>query len=545
MTISGLISDAYAERLGWTLLHSLWEGALVAALLAGLWPWARRSSASVRYALCSFTMLVLAVLPVATFLFLSASEAGVSGFAMAIDAGWNAPRGPLLPFRPNWREQAEALLPVLSALWFVGVVALAVRRFAAWIWLLNMRWAWTIPPADLYSRMERTAQAVGVKILPRLRTCLSGGSPFVLGWLRPVIVLPVATLTGLRPEELEALLAHELAHIRRHDYLINLLQTFVETLLFYHPVVLWVGRQMRLEREHCCDDIAVAASGDRVKYARVLVNLAARRAGGEFAVAANGGSLSKRVRRLLGESPTGRPPVWPAVALVLLVCGIIVAGNVRKVRASQAIAGNLVVDSALAAGASERTAAPTTGEPVAARTLVPAPVGAPKAVIAMAAQTTPIPSAAETSGAYESGDWLGGMMHSGLRGLSIDELIKLKNAGVSPALARVVVGLYPNATTDDVIELQIHGVSPGFVAAMRRDVAADLSTNDLVKLRIHGVEPEYVARMKDLIGTNLSVEDLTKLRIHGVDPEYVERMKKEGFSRLTVEQLVRMRIAGL
>jgi beta-lactamase regulating signal transducer with metallopeptidase domain len=128
--------------------------------------------------------------------------------------------------------------------------------------------------------------------------------PTVIGWLRPVVLLPVSTLAGLSPAQLEALLAHELAHVRRFDYLVNLVQTFGETLLFYHPAVWWVSRRMRVEREHCCDDAAVVACGDAVGYARALAALEGLRAiAPTLAVAAGGGSLWPRIARLVGGPP--------------------------------------------------------------------------------------------------------------------------------------------------------------------------------------------------------------------------------------------------
>jgi HEAT repeat protein len=126
----------------------------------------------------------------------------------------------------------------------------------------------------------------------------------VVGWLRPVILLPASALTGLTPQQLEAIIAHELAHIRRHDYLINLLQAVIETLLFYHPAVWWVSRQIRQEREHCCDDLAVAVCGDSLTYARALLEMEQLRAAGpQLAMAVNGGSLMNRIQRLVGAQP--------------------------------------------------------------------------------------------------------------------------------------------------------------------------------------------------------------------------------------------------
>src|SRR6185369_12620027 len=121
------------------------------------------------------------------------------------------------------------------------------------------------------------------------------------GWMRPAILLPASTLSGLSVAQIEAILAHELAHIRRHDYIVNLLQCVIETLLFYHPAVWWVSRRVRDERELCCDDMAVQAVGDRVGYARALCELERLRAATpQLAMAANGGSLLTRIARLLG-----------------------------------------------------------------------------------------------------------------------------------------------------------------------------------------------------------------------------------------------------
>jgi uncharacterized protein involved in exopolysaccharide biosynthesis len=132
--------------------------------------------------------------------------------------------------------------------------------------------------------------------------------PLVIGWLRPVILLPASALSGLTPDQLEAILAHELAHVRRCDYLVNAFQNVVETLMFYHPAVWWISSCIREEREQCCDDLVVSACGNRVTYARALLFLEEARGLPRLALAANGGSLIYRVRRLLGISREGCPP---------------------------------------------------------------------------------------------------------------------------------------------------------------------------------------------------------------------------------------------
>jgi hypothetical protein len=144
--------------------------------------------------------------------------------------------------------------------------------------------------------------------------------PTAIGWLRPVILLPVGALTGLTVQQLEAIIAHELAHIRRHDYLINLLQTVIETLLFYHPAVWWVSRRIREEREHCCDDLAVSVCGDALSYARALFTMEQLRAATPpLAMAANGGALMNRIERLVGVKTQRQNHFtgWLAALLIL------------------------------------------------------------------------------------------------------------------------------------------------------------------------------------------------------------------------------------
>ena len=157
--------------------------------------------------------------------------------------------------------------------------------------------------------------------------------PTVIGWLKPVVLLPASALAGLTPQQLEAILAHELAHIRRHDYLVNLLQTLVETLLFYHPAVWWLSRRIRIERENCCDDLAVSLCGDpvRLREGAGRSRRAARRPPAHVScMAATGGSLLQRVRRLLGApSHAGRAPGWLAGSVAVLLMLGIAAGAVR------------------------------------------------------------------------------------------------------------------------------------------------------------------------------------------------------------------------
>jgi hypothetical protein len=147
--------------------------------------------------------------------------------------------------------------------------------------------------------------------------------PMVIGYLRPAILLPASALLNLTPQQLEAVLAHELAHIRRHDYAVNLLQNLVEGLLFYHPAVWWVGKQVRAEREQCCDDLAVPVCGGVRQYAQALTAMEeARMPAPGAALAANGGPLMQRIRRLLRQPRERRPLLASAIAGITVLMAI-------------------------------------------------------------------------------------------------------------------------------------------------------------------------------------------------------------------------------
>ncbi len=214
----------------------------------------------------------------------------------------------------------------IACLWLLGVAALSLYTACGLARVHRLRWhGLQRLDAPWMEALESLQRGLGVSRAIGLYTSALAEAPAVIGWARPYILLPVTALTGLNESQLRAILAHELAHIRRHDYLVNLLQTAVETLLFYHPAVWWAGKQIRQEREHCCDDIAVAVCGDAVEYASALAEIEAIRGRiPEPALAANGGDLLGRIRRLLGEQPNSSRSVGriTAMALALLIGGV-------------------------------------------------------------------------------------------------------------------------------------------------------------------------------------------------------------------------------
>ncbi|SPE55684.1 membrane hypothetical protein [Verrucomicrobia bacterium] len=325
---------ALACRVGWVLLHSLWQGALI-GLAFGLVRLATHS-AKLRYVAGCLALALLVAAPVAGFLtgwlpapaiassLAPAPAAGGVPFHW-MEAGTASAGGAVEVFASRSAAFLARLAPVLAGLWLFGVLLCSCRLTRSF---------WRV--RTIRTRAKESVDAGWLEVLNDLR-CRLGISrpvgliksalvevPAVIGWWRPVILLPAATLAGLAPSQLEAILAHELAHVRRLDYLVNAVQCVVETLLFYHPVVWWISRCVRDERENCCDDLVVEVCGDRVAYARALATLEESRVEvPRLAFAATGGSLLSRIRRLLGAADDRPGSVRQIGGLALLALGLV------------------------------------------------------------------------------------------------------------------------------------------------------------------------------------------------------------------------------
>ena len=341
------------QGLGRGLLHSVWQGALVAGLLGVALVLLRGKSSNVRYAVACTALVLMLLFPAATAWQLgsappegepgeelisavAAAESQLAPEAGARAAGRAAAAGPVRESVAGSRpagESLELLLPWLTLTWLAGVLLLSARTLCGLAYTRRLRSRGARPLGEsLQERAREISRRLRIARPVRLLESTLVRVPTAVGWLRPAILLPASAFTGLTPQQLETLLAHELAHVRRHDYLFNLLQTVVETLLFYHPAVWWVSRQVRNEREHVCDDMVVAVTGDALVYARALTQMERlRKARPGLTLAADGGQLRSRVLRLLGTRPHGRRPPTVAAGVVFLAAVLTTVACTRAV----------------------------------------------------------------------------------------------------------------------------------------------------------------------------------------------------------------------
>lgn len=303
------LANPHIQVLGWALLNFVWQGTLIAAVLKGTLMLMRRRSTDLRYCAAAAALLLMLSLPVISFWKPHLAPPPISrkaGIAkpVAIAALPAIPyaAGPLHALPPlSTGQTASARLEFLPqwfcVFWFAGVIVASATTLGGWLKAQLLKKDASPPAADGWRcRFGSLAHRSGIYGPVRLLESKRIAVPTVIGWLRPAVLLPCGT--DLAPEQMDALLAHELAHIRRHDYLANLFQTAIEALLFYHPAVWWVSLQVRAERECCCDDSAVAVCGDTLTYVRALSEAEHRRSSSKLAVAVSSAPLLNRIRRL-------------------------------------------------------------------------------------------------------------------------------------------------------------------------------------------------------------------------------------------------------
>jgi beta-lactamase regulating signal transducer with metallopeptidase domain len=533
------ISPEFLRTLGWTLLHFLWQGAGLAALFAVATAVCR--SAPARYARAVGALVLMMVSPVITFTWLSrqtnpavwTGAAGALTWAGTSTQNATALSGSRAPVAASRTEQPVAMLWLVEA-WFLGVLLLSLRT-AGGLFLIERMRRKEIKPVggELFERCMALQRRMGLDSVIQYCECHRLDAPAVLGWFRPVVLLPVRALTGLTEEQIEAVIAHELAHIRRLDCFVNLFQIAAETLLFYHPAVWWVSQRIRAERENCCDDEAIAICGDAVNYARALTLMEEWRTAPALMMAANRSPLAERVVRLLGwDRAAGRIRVAGLAASVVCLAGALLAGN--------AFLG--VAHAALGAGASPKQ------EQGSSSVIVVKPeTASAKERTAQAAKPTAKPqpnpaSEPQTTNDGKKQSYMDAMAAAGVKITDVDELISLKIQGVTPEYIKGMhdLGLQPNA--EELIGMKVQGITPEYVREMRK-FDSNASIDDLIGMKVQGITPEYFREARKTY-SNLNIEELIGMKVQGITPEYIREFHDLGLQP-SADDLIGLKVQGV
>jgi beta-lactamase regulating signal transducer with metallopeptidase domain len=529
-SLTNWLSPSAMHSLGWTLVHFLWQGTAVAALAAVLMALCR--SASARYVLAVGALVVMLAAPVATFVFLTSSGATAPAKSSPAAEAQSPFTGSVVArTTAGFSRLSPSLdaLPWLVETWLLGVAFFSLRSAGGFLLLeRERRKQSTAPSARVLAICQTLQRRLDLDRTIRYCECAWLQAPAVIGWFRPIVLLPVTALTGLSEEQLQSVVVHELAHIQRLDSFVNVFQISVETLLFYHPAVWWLNKRIRAEREHCCDDVAVSLCGNPVEYARALTLMEEWRSAPALAMAANRGPLSERIFRVLGLKSIGAGARGIGLTGgVLCLTTALVAGNALLgiaypkpiVHAGQVSLAHF----GWAAAASAQSA--------------PAPAVAP----APAAKPSPA-RAAVASQPATGASYIEGMKASGLGDLTVDQLIAMKIQGVTPEYVHGLhdQGLHPDA--DEVVSLRIQGVTPEYIHDLR-GLGLKPDEDQIVSMKIQDVDAAYVGGLKEA-GIQPDVDQLIAMKIQGVRPQYVHDLHEQGLQP-DADELVAMRIQGV
>jgi bla regulator protein blaR1 len=330
-----ILNSPLLQCAGWTLVHFIWQGIAIGVIYIGLRRLLSRQSPASRYHLAMCCLAVMALLPVITFIHLANISTGVAtdthahALTAVLTTGGRQDTATVFSIMDRIQDLLRPIIPWTVPLWLLGVCAAMMRIARGWRHSYEMRETATyVPLQEWYPVLKSLCALFGISAVVRLAVSTRVSVPSVVGWLKPIILIPPSAIAGLSPLQMELILAHELAHIRRQDYLWNLMQLAVETLLFYHPVVHWISQQGRLEREQCCDDMVVAKHGHVVEYARALTELESlRHAHSALLLGANGGHILNRIHRLLGVPVPEAPVFWLPL---MLIAGFLISASLMQ-----------------------------------------------------------------------------------------------------------------------------------------------------------------------------------------------------------------------
>src|SRR5712692_8100999 len=501
------LSPTAMHSLGWTLVHFLWQGTALAALAAATMALCRRASA--RYLIGVVTLVMMLAAPVATlFLLNQAGSIAAEKPSPHLADVQTARTLTVTPgAKPAPSNSSPDALPWLVETWLLGVAFFSLRTAGGFLLLERQQRKLSIAVNGRLLEICRALQnRLGLNRSIRFCECQWLEAPAVIGWFRPVVLLPITALTGLSEDQLQSVIAHELAHIKRLDAFVNVFQVCVETLLFYHPAVWWLNKRIRAEREHCCDDMAVALCGNAGEYARALTLMEEWRSAPVFAMAVNRGPLTERIVRVLGLKTLGAG-----------MRGIGLTGSILCLGAAL-IAGNALLGMTHPPSAHASAFWQAAPKPAASGTQPTAP----SAATSKPSPAHP-PSSEQAAANSSASSYIDGMKAAGLGDLTVDQLIALKIQDVTPEYVRDLheQGLQPDA--NNLIAMRVQGITPEYVRDLRAS-GLNPDQDQLIALKVQGADAEYYRGLKEA-GLQPDVNQIIALKVQGVTPEYVRQLR--------------------
>jgi beta-lactamase regulating signal transducer with metallopeptidase domain len=508
--------ETIIRALCWTLLHSLWQGLILAVVAGAVMLLTKRSSSATRYVILGIlAMSFLAGSGYTFFLELRSPVAAAPPIVLHMTPVNGTVDAPTVsaqdqPARAGGIDQLvqyfNAHASIVVVIWFIVFLTRFVKLLSGLVYAQRVRHYQTGPvPAEWQDRLTALVERLKISRPVRLLESALIKVPVAIGWLKPVILVPVGMLAQLSADQVESILLHELAHISRRDYLFNLVQNLVDTLFFFNPALLWVSSLIRTERENCCDDVAIRETRSRRQLIEALVSFHEYRQSTQnyvLAFAGQSNGMVKRVERIVHK----RNHSLNAGERLLLMAGVLVlCGAFITINSGRA------------------------GEPVRLKTVVQ-----PQTEVKITAPAmNPVVMHKQRTDADK--------LHiSAKSDFNADFNADLKKDTSKPDTARLArLATLTKTDIDLLIRARDHGVTPEYVAELKQ-LGYAVSLEQAIRLRDHGVDAEFIREIQKEGYSQISLDMAVGLIDHGVSAEFIHQVKAEGFPDLTLNEAIKL-----
>jgi beta-lactamase regulating signal transducer with metallopeptidase domain len=548
------IPETIIRALCWTLLHSLWQGLILAIVAGGVMLLTKKAPSATRYTLLA--TLVMGFLLVSGYTFfrelrspIVSTPAILQHVAPVTDAaGVSTIPAQDQSIRTTFTDQLVQYFnvhaSVVVVVWFIVFMARFVKLLSGLVYAQRVRhYQTSTAPVEWQERLAALVERLKISRPVRLLESALIKVPVAVGWLKPVILVPAGMLAQLPADQVESILLHELAHISRRDYLFNLAQNIIDTLFFFNPALLWVSSLIRTERENCCDDVAIRETRSRRKLIEALVSFHEYQQttrGWSMGFAGEKNGLVKRVERIVRRRNHSLHPGERLLLTVgvLLLCGAFISvnreqnrGEVARISAKTVAAGQAAGQAAVEAAvkAEVKTTTSVTTLPVVLKKRID-PVR--PQVLVRADTSKPETSKSDTG-------------KQNLTKADIDLLIRAHEHGVTPEYVAELKQLGYSVSLEQAIRLMDHGVSAGFIREIQKEGYAQISLDRAVELIDHGVSADFIHEVKAEGFPNLTLNEAVKLVDHGVNIGFIRDWKKKAGSQLELGDYIKLRDAGI
>ncbi len=536
------------QAICWTLLHSLWQGLLLAVVTGIVMVLSKRSSSSARYNLLSVLFVLFIVTTAFTFkremhLATAVDHSQITSPNITIATnndnsypGITNNAAPQQNFTAKFIKYFNTHASLIVTIWFIIFMARCVKILSGLVYIQRIRHYKTNPAPDFWTdKIRGLANRLQIKRKILLLESAIVKVPVVVGFLKPAILIPVGLLTNLSTQEVESILIHELAHIRRKDYFFNLLQCFIDIVFFFNPAVLWISSLIRNERENCCDDIAIHETKNKRQFIQALVsfhqyNTAVSKYAMPFAAKQN--RLVNRVKRIVNNN---NHTLNPAEKIVLVVCFIVFSIALITVTNGQTSTPKKPADKS--STSSQSTSSSTNKQTGTNDAKASGKNVQPKT-------KNDVSDEADDNSGVAS--YYSQLQALGYKNISADELIELRNHGVTIDYIKSLNNAgYKDLSLDRLMELRDHGVSTDFITRLNEMGYKNISAGKAVELTDHGVNAGFINEFNKIGYSNITLDQAIALNDHGVNADFILGWRKAGINNITLEKAIQMKDEGV